>query len=242
VALPAGLVPQFTRPPIVIGGCARSGTTLLLSILSSHSKIFALKKETGLLASALEAHERNGRPLDLDRFARRLAKQVVPASCHRWCEKTPRNVRAFGGLLDAFGADIRLIHVVRDGRDVVTSIHPRHKKQLFVSKERWVEDVGAGLAFADHPQVLTVRYEDLTRDYPNTISDVCAFLGEEVEESLFAYPDSATIRSHRAWSSPALAVHSGSVERWRDPEYAAIIDDFMRDASAVDLLGRLGYL
>ncbi len=34
--------------PIIIGGCGRSGTTLLLSILGSHPNIQAIKDETGL--------------------------------------------------------------------------------------------------------------------------------------------------------------------------------------------------
>jgi hypothetical protein len=38
----------FTDTPILIGGGARSGTTLLLSILSAHPAIFAIRKELGL--------------------------------------------------------------------------------------------------------------------------------------------------------------------------------------------------
>jgi len=38
-----------TRRPIVIGGCARSGTSLLLSLLSCHPQIIAIPVETQTL-------------------------------------------------------------------------------------------------------------------------------------------------------------------------------------------------
>ena len=37
---------KLTRPPVIVGGCERSGTTLLLSILSSHPAIQAIPVET----------------------------------------------------------------------------------------------------------------------------------------------------------------------------------------------------
>jgi Sulfotransferase family len=240
-------VQRFTQPPIVIGGCARSGTTLLLSVLSCHSRIFAIEKETNTLATAKRNREPGTfrpRPLKLDRLARQLekAKARAPSSCHRWCEKSPKNVLSFGAILEAFGKNVRLIHMVRDGRDVVTSIHPGSPGRFWVTKDRWVLDVSVGLAFADHPQVLTVKYEDLTHNYPAAIATICDFLDEEVEPSFFAYPDAATIKTSGAWLSPALPVHSESIERWKAPQYTAVIDDFMRDLRAVQLLQRLGYL
>ena len=32
--------------PLIIGGCGRSGTTLLLSVLSAHPKVLAIPHET----------------------------------------------------------------------------------------------------------------------------------------------------------------------------------------------------
>ena len=36
-------------PPIVIGGCGRSGTTLLTSLLSSYNQLYVIPCETSLL-------------------------------------------------------------------------------------------------------------------------------------------------------------------------------------------------
>lgn len=43
---------------------------------------------------------------------------------HRYCEKSPKNVLYIEKLLEAFRGEEKVIHVVRDGRDVITSEHP----------------------------------------------------------------------------------------------------------------------
>jgi hypothetical protein len=239
---PSPVWDRFTRPPIVIGGCARSGTTLLLSVLSCHSRIFAIKSETFAFCPKATADTPDRSQLHLDKLARRLERADIPASCWRWCEKTPKNIRFFGLILDAFGKDVRLIHIVRDGRDVVTSVHPKRPEGFWVTRKRWIQDVAFGLAWAHHPQVLTVRYEDLTLDYRATVTTICDFLDEEFEPSLLEYPDSATISADKAWFAGAHPVHADSVARWNAPQHKAIIDDFMADSRAVELLDRLGYL
>jgi hypothetical protein len=40
------LLTSLPQKPIIIGGCARSGTTLLLSVLSCHPNIYAIPDET----------------------------------------------------------------------------------------------------------------------------------------------------------------------------------------------------
>ena len=46
---------RFTCPPVYIGGCGRSGTTLLLSILSAHKDIFACPRELNPFENAYHA-------------------------------------------------------------------------------------------------------------------------------------------------------------------------------------------
>jgi Sulfotransferase family len=233
---------RFTRPPIVVGGCARSGTTLLLSILSCHSRIFAIRSETRALCpkAAVETPEK-WEPR-FDQLLRRLEAASIDPSRWRWCEKSPKNVLFFGEILETFGQDVRLLHIVRDGRDVITSAHPKSPETFWVSRKRWVRDVSAGLAFADHPQVLTVRYEDLTLDYRSTVESICVFLDEQFEPAFLEYPNSAEIATDGAWFTGAQQVHTGSVARWTAPQYQELIDDFMADPRAVELLDRLGYL
>lgn len=80
--------------------------------------------------------------------------------------------------------------MVRDGRGVVTSKHVLDEKEYWVAPSQWVTDVKAGLQMEDHPQVLTVRYENLTDDYMETLKRICAFLNEPFAEREFKnYPE-----------------------------------------------------
>jgi Sulfotransferase family len=229
---------RLTGDPIVLGGCGRSGTSLLLSVLSCHPHVFAIPRETRALSPAPPKFDVS---LDFAKLDRLLAQYEIPVEATRWCEKTPKNVLFFGRILDALGPRVRVIHVVRDGRDVVTSSHPASPKDFWVPTERWVGDVSAGLAYADHPQVLTVRYEDLVTSFEPEVRRICSFLGEEFVESFLCYPESARVRETADKVFSARPIDRTSIGRWRNPEYRNLIRRFMRDARAVELLVRLGY-
>jgi len=160
---------RFSRPPVVIAGCGRSGTTVLLSMLSAHHSIYAIPDETGLLCPTgyEETPDLSLQP-DLFGLYRLLAGADLPPSCTRWCEKTPRNILYLKPILEFFGADVRIIQIVRDGRDVVTSVHPSNNAAYHVTAGRWIGDVAAGLPYEKHESVLTVRYEDLVLEYERT--------------------------------------------------------------------------
>lgn len=233
----------FDRPPIVIGGCGRSGTTLLLSMLSAHPGIFAIPVETMALCPAgyrpepdLEA------PFELRRLYRHVLLGRVPRGSRRWCEKTPRNVLYFRRILDHFEQGVRLVHVVRDGRDVVTSRHPQAPSRPWVSPRRWIEDVSAGRRLEGDPRLFTVRYEDLVLDFEPTMRDLCRFLDEPCSEAILHWHEHATVRrSVVVGLGEVEPVHRMSVGRWRRPEHAAIVADLLDDPRAGDLLHHYGY-
>ena len=70
--------------PIIIGGCGRSGTTLLLSILSSNSKVFGIRDE-------LYSFYPSFRPKKIINY---LEDNNFKSS-KVWCEKTPKNILNF---------------------------------------------------------------------------------------------------------------------------------------------------
>ncbi|MEM8961411.1 MAG: sulfotransferase [Acidobacteriota bacterium] len=134
--------------PIVIGGCGRSGTTLVRVILDSHSELLC-GPETNLLVKPLWVHHRPA----IERLSERFAIPIVDieailrlttshadfVTCFfaraaqrvgksRWADKTPANIRHLDWLFAHF-PEARFVHVIRDGRDVVCSLrtHPRHK-------------------------------------------------------------------------------------------------------------------
>ncbi len=236
---------QLTGPHIIIGGCGRSGTSLLLSILSACEDIVAVPNEThaycpGAYSQIPEVYEK--RPFEPARLYEALLQQEISPKQTRWCEKTPKNVLSYQKILNHFGDNVRIINIVRDGRDVITSVHPLDPNKFHVSPERWVKDVSAGLELKEHPQVLTIRYEDLVGKFPVVIEQVCEFIGEEFGERILDWPNYATMRVSKGWFEGLRNVGSGSVGRWKKPEYRDRIDQFVGDSKANALLKRYHYL
>ncbi len=232
---------RLTAPPIIIGGCGRSGTTLLLSMLSAHPHLFALPNETNaFLEWDQPAGGGRGRPR-LDKLYFHALRNRIPARSRRFCEKTPRNVRHFDRILDYYGGQVVLIHLVRDGRDVVTSQHPTAPGHYWVTVERWVADTECGLAFRDHPRVLTLRYEDLITDHVAELRRICAFAEEPFVPQLESWHEHTRVRRNRAWSGPVKDVYRSSVKRWQRGDHRARLEQFLAHPRAAGLLRQLGY-
>lgn len=225
----------FSKVPIFIGGCARSGTSLLLSILSAHPSIFCFPKETDAFT------EWEGeKPVRIDRMYRELLKIRVPESTHRWCEKRPYNILYVAEILRYFKS-ARFIHIVRDPRYVCTSVHPERPNKYWVSPQRYIRDVNAGLKYKDHPQVLTIRYEDLVIDFDKTIHLVCEFIDEEPYHEILNWYEYAMVRSNRAWFTDLQSLDPSSIKRWKDPIHTDRVKEILANEKICGLMGKMNY-
>ncbi len=191
-------IKKLCQNPILIGGCGRSGTTLMLSILSSIPHIYCVEQETYAFAPLNKNWEDLRGRVRLDTLFRELSHCNNFESFNRFCEKTPRNILFIERILNLMGPNTRIIHMVRDGRDVVASIHPLAPDRYWVEPRRWVYDLSKAKQFDQHPQVLVVFYEKLVTDYENTIRRICSFLAEPFHENLLKYPNQATILQNSA--------------------------------------------
>ncbi len=105
------------------------------------------------------------------------AGKSAPAA---FVDHTPQNILYTGVLMRRFpGA--RFIHIIRDGRAVAASVLPLDfgPDDVITAARLWVDMVGAGLAAAHMmpDRVLTVRYEDLTREPDAALRRVQSFCG-----------------------------------------------------------------
>ena len=201
--------------PIVLGGCGRSGTTLLRMMLDSHRRICCGPESSLFRRRAIDADwlaDRFGfpraevaairdgarsRPAFIEAFAGLCMQKAGKA---RWAEKTPRNISRIGEIFRCFTA-ARFVHVLRDGRDVACSLrtHPRHKveggklvptdhwKPIAGCARRWVRDIESSRRWWGDPRFLTVRYEDLVLDPRPALGRLMAFIGEEWDEAMLAH-------------------------------------------------------
>ena len=201
--------------PIVLGGCGRSGTTLLRMMLDSHPRICcgpessvfrrraldpdALADRFGLARGEVRAIDdaAASRPAFIEAFA---ALCLQDAGKARWAEKTPRNISRIGTIFRFF-PEARFVHVLRDGRDVACSLrtHPRHEvvdgrlvpldtwKPLAGCARRWRDDIECSRPHWNDPRFHTLRYEDLVRDPGSVLRRLMAFLGEPWDDAMLAH-------------------------------------------------------
>lgn len=238
----------FSKPPIIIGGCGRSGTTLLLSILSAHPEVHILPWESRIFAQwrkAKPAEKSRGLeylPNRPDRLYRNFLAHSIPGRVNRWCEKTPSNILYLPQIMAYFNNRVKFIHLVRDGRDVMTSIHPDDPKSYWVSPERWVRDTQAGLDFENHPSVLTIKYEDLMTDHQQSLKAICEFTDLDFCEEIQNWHQHATLRKNQAWFDRLKKPHTNSIRKWEKPEHAERLKTILSDSDVMGLLEKLGYL
>lgn len=249
---------HFESAPIVIGGCGRSGTTLLRTILSRHQEI-ACGEESTVFLRRISSPEHIGWRYGIDpdeisemmRRSRSQAEFIVrfEATCLErsgktiWAEKTPENVRRFGFIRRNFPA-ARLVHVIRDGRDVVCSLRrqrwfkvPETERSTMAAVEYaidyWMERVEAGIRFRGDPLYHEIRYEDLIDDPTETLQALFDALGLDWEPSLLVAPGTEDDAPHQR------PIYAFAVEQWRtelSPAEIALIE-----RKAGPLLRSLGY-
>lgn len=243
--------------PIVVGGCGRSGTTLLRTILSRHPEI-ACGDESTVFLSRISSPEQIGWRYGIDpdavanmmRQSRSQAEFVTRferACLDRfgktvWAEKTPENVLRFPFVRRHF-PNAHLVHVIRDGRDVVCSLRrqrwfkvPEAKRSTLAALEYaidyWVERVEAGLRFRGDPHYHEIKYEDLIECPDETLRTLFDGLTIEWHPSLLVASDGDARPHHRP-------IYASAVEQWRAELTAREIE--LIDRKAGPLLRSLGY-
>lgn len=210
VRLVASLPPEWDGPQhisdaqmVFIGGCPRSGTSLLRELLGRHPS-FAIGPEGGFfhqrpkidgLAAKWALSEDDvveilkASPSRTAFIEAMASVQMERSGKPRYVEKTPINCRFVSQILGAF-PNGRFIHIVRDGRDVACSLRTfggaRLRNGTFervISQNDiagvarfWVNEVSLGMATRDHPHCLEVRYEALVSDTETELRRICNFI------------------------------------------------------------------
>ncbi len=158
-----------------------------------------------LLTEAPEAKSPEATFPLIRRFTHRLfAPGTLAAGADRWCEKTPRNVLFADRLLEIF-PDLKFLHIIRDGRDVVSSMVHRgfwpvasghefpslrpYRGEVTVEKAAnyWRDILRlARVVSSEIPaqHYYEFRFEDLIANPEGELRTICEFLGEDFEPTM----------------------------------------------------------
>ena len=267
------MIEAKTGNPIFVGGVPRSGTTLLRVILDSHPNIYCGTELRVVHALANLWSAANEPPsartlkdfYGVDReatrkiFADLITSFLEPAwltsGKPRVAEKTPSNLLAFKALRQLF-PESPLIHVIRDGRDVVASRLERDRAvptpgmgaaELAASRaQEWVEAMRLRGEILSDSQLasayLEIRYESLVQMPQPTLEPVFAFVGEQFDARVLAFHEvERNVAGTEEWSADAVrrSIFTSSIGRWRTALSACELGAVM--GVAAKPLEELGY-
>lgn len=248
-------------PPIFIVGCQRSGTTLLRLILDSHGRI-SCGPETRFLKDFARITGENWQRLRHYGFPKEYWHEKVATFFDsiqtdyarrrgkvRWADKTPLYALSLDYLTTVFPT-CQVVHVIRDGRDVVASHRDRWGYWSAVKAvEKWPRYIHAARRVgADLPsdRYYEVRYEDLVADTEGTMRSLLAFLGEPWDRAVLEHEkarhDVADRYAPFASSRRTADKEQAAVYRSRVGAYKRNKDPLLRLLAFVRLRGTLAEL
>ena len=199
----------------VVCGCGRSGTTLARVILDSHPALFAGPESLLFLPTRIDFADLAWK-FDLDEaslrelFARSRSRtefidrfqELLRAEARKqiWVDKTARNVHRLDYIWRHF-PKAKVIHVVRDPRDVVASLktHRRHKIEqgkivptgFCMPVEhciaRWKLAMDHALPHRGAPNYLENKYEAVVLDTEDTVRRLCDFIGVDFDRRMLDF-------------------------------------------------------
>lgn len=243
---------------IFLVGVRRSGTNWLQRTLAARPDVAAVPSETYLLRGVAELAERIHHaapaspttgfvymePEAMRDALRDLCDAVflglldaIAPEADRLVERTPDHVRHLS-LIGEIYPDARIVHIIRDGRDVVRSLLSQEWGPTSVEEaaEEWRSGIAAARGAASGlTHYREVRYEEILRDPRAAVSDLFGWLGlpggaEAVEAAL----TEAGVRFNVDPAAPTI----GS-EKWRESFSKTDLNTFSRIAG--DTLSELGY-
>lgn len=248
-------------------GCARSGTSILGELIASHPDVRYVWEAHDAWAAAGSGPDGSDRllaehatPEVRDRLRRWIGEQQGSAALV--VEKNPRNALRIPFLRAVF-PEAKLIHIIRDGRDVACSLLPgiggaewQHLKppswRTLLAEHGGV--VRCALAWKETVEIarqdlfdlphLEVRYEHLVEAPRDEAGRIAAYLGLSEHPALLAFSrkiQDLTVGSYQAENQDRWYRydHAFRVGRWRQNLDSAQKREV--EAAVGDALAELGY-
>lgn len=199
---------------IHIVGCGpRSGTTLLTELMSTCFEIDLFTEHEDSIYT------------------------LPPRKCDIYLTKSPSDILRVGPILERM-ANLYVIYLVRDPRDMIVSRHNRDPSRYWSGLRFWRTNTPYGRALEPHPRFVTVRYEDLVNT-PNQVQDLLTerfpFLKKKADFSRYhelAKPSKRSLEALRE----VRPISSSSIGNWRNhlprvagqlQQYGSITDDLV---------------
>ena len=200
--LPKNIIWRFpksksTKRHIFVLGAPRSGTTLVKLILGAHQNLSGPGYETAFFmykdifsfsfggVSNVTMEKLREKAHDIveffDLFSEEALKQYGGT---RFIEKTPPHVLRLDFLVKYFPSS-NFINIFRDGRDAYCSAR-RHVNVIQGSNIKryakyWKKCIESRLKLGEHPNIIDVKYEELSTNPEKIVKEIMDFLKEDFD-------------------------------------------------------------
>jgi len=232
--------------PIVIGGCPRSGTTLLRSLIGIHPEIASPMNEYNILMwiknkdilnsvfdfSTKEINELKTKNKDLIQFGENVLKLFMQKEGKNLVAlKHPFHILIIDELFRCF-PNMRFIHVIRDGRDVSCSLRTHPKRKMVKGEivqntaknpfswciRRWVSCINQGKKWRKSNRYIEVKYEDLVNNSVNTVEKIFKFLGLKMisEDKILNFYKYEKDEKHLQNIEVGKPIYRKTIGRWKN--------------------------
>jgi hypothetical protein len=191
--------------PIIVFGAPRSGTTYLTRILNEHPEI-SISHETRVFVwvhQSLNILTQSDEALlnHRERFVEHLGAfypdlirnfyRTLDPQARYWGDKNPLYAslpnRDCLNTISTLFPETRFIHIIRDGRDVVSSLIRKGWVSFDLAHDVWVNHVEVGRTFGEGKppgKYYELRYEDLIRDDLGSARKLFEFLEIEIHDNV----------------------------------------------------------
>ena len=164
----------------------------------------------------------------------------------RWGDKTPRYTEHIEVLRHIF-PNCKIIHLVRDGRDVALSLRRVSWGSSSIPRValdwRWKTVLAHKMGALLGADFLEMRYEDLVLEPEANLRTICDFLGEAYTPDMLSYHRQAEFdlpEGSRKWHQSSLqAPNSNKVWEWKHA--MSVADRIIFEQNAGDALELFGY-
>ena len=236
--------------PIFILSPARSGSTLLRSILDSHSELYGppelplkhlgARAESKWIQASMEELRLTQDDLDKMLWDHVLADVLARSGKPTIVVKTPANVLAWKEIANCW-PDARFIFLIRHPGAAVASLNKGwnpewHQQRGFGTLD---EAVRKALRYMNKVEEarqaltgLTVRYEDLTASPEAEVPRICEFLGVPFEPAMLDYGKFPHGRFAAGLGDASVKIRSGRIQPGTPPPSPAETPAAFKDICA----------
>jgi hypothetical protein len=176
------------RDHVLLIGAPRSGTTLLGTMIGSHSDVGMVNEDVDIRALGRVLGRRlTGVKLCVPNQIRLEKKSYFGSQMLKKCGLISESPKSYFSITEYLSnPNLKVIGIIRDGNDSVHSMMVRGKAKFKKAVRRWGEAIETIYTIKNRwpDRILVVSFENLVLDPSVTIHRVCDFLGLAFEDRM----------------------------------------------------------